>query len=98
MIINKRTEGDKLIVSPVGRLDTNSSPELAKELESSLEGVNTLVFDLTLLEYISSAGLRVLLSSQKKFNRPGAMVVKNPSKLVMEIFEATGLDEVLCIE
>lgn len=98
MIINKRTEGSKLTIHIEGRLDTATSPELSKELETALDGVTELVFDLTLLEYISSSGLRVLLSVQKAMNGKGTMVVKNVSELVMEVFEITGFVDILTIE
>lgn len=98
MVINKLTEDAKLTISIEGRLDTTTSPELSKELDSSLDGVNELVFDLTLLEYISSSGLRVLLSAQKTMNGKGTMVVKNASEMVMEVFEITGFTDILTIE
>lgn len=98
MIINKRNDGSKLTIYIEGRLDTSTSPELSKELETSLEGVTDLVIDLTLLEYISSSGLRILFSAQKVMNGKGTMVVKNVSGLVMEVFEITGFKDVLTIE
>lgn len=98
MIINKRNDGSKLTIYIEGILDTSTSPELSKELEASLNGVTELVFDLTLLEYISSSGLRVLLSAQKAMNGKGKMVVKNVSELVMEVFEITGFVDILTIE
>lgn len=98
MKINKISEGSKLTIHIEGRLDTSTSPELSKELDSSLEGVTQLVFDLAQLEYISSSGLRVLLSAQKAMNGKGTMAVKNVSELVMEIFEITGFTEILTIE
>ncbi len=98
MIINKTKEDTKLTVSIEGRLDTTTSPELSKELEASLVGVDQLVFDLKQLEYISSSGLRVLLSAQKAMNGKGTMIVKNVSDMVMEIFEITGFTDILTIE
>ena len=98
MIINKRTEGSKLTVYIEGRLDTSTLTELSKELDSSLEGVTKLVFDLEKLEYISSSGLRVLLSAQKTMNGKGTMIVKNVSEMVMEIFDITGFTDILTIE
>ena len=98
MRINKRTEGDKLTIHIEGRLDTTTSPELSKELETSLEGITQLVLDLTLLEYISSSGLRVLLSAQKAMNGKGTMIVKNVSEMVMEVFDITGFTDILTIE
>ena len=99
MIINKRQDGARLTISIEGRLDTATSPELAEELNGSLDGVKNLVFDFTLLEYISSSGLRVLITAQKQMNKQnGTMVVKNPSELVMEVFEVTGFVDILTIE
>lgn len=98
MRINKRSDGDKLTIYVEGRLDTASSPELSKELEGSLDSVQQLVFDFTLLEYISSSGLRVLLSAQKAMNGKGTMIVRNVSELVMEVFEVTGFVDILNIE
>ena len=98
MKINKTTEGEKLTIFIEGRLDTTTSPELSKELDSSLEGVTQLVFDLAKLEYISSSGLRVLLSAQKAMNGKGTMIVKNVSEMVMKVFEITGFTDILSIE
>ena len=97
MKINKTNEGEKLTISIEGRLDTTTSPELSKELDSSLEGVTQLVFDLEKLDYISSSGLRVLLSAQKAMNGKGTMVVKNVSEMVMEVFDITGFTDILNI-
>ena len=99
MKITKKAEGDKLTVCIEGRLDTATSPELAEELKGSLEGVKEFVFDFTKLEYISSSGLRVLVSTQKQMQKQnGTMVVKNPCELVTEVFEVTGFVDILTIE
>ena len=98
MKINKTNEGEKLTISIEGRLDTTTSPELSRELETSLNGVSQLIFDLTNLEYISSSGLRVLLSAQKAMNGKGTMIVKNVSELVMEVFDITGFTDILTIK
>jgi len=99
MIINKRSDGDKLTIHLEGRLDTATAPDLLKELEGSLDGVRHLIFDFTLLEYISSSGLRVLVTAQKQMDmQNGTMVVKNPSELVTEVFEVTGFNTILTIE
>lgn len=98
MKINKTTEGSKLTIALEGRLDTSTSPTLSKELDTCLDGVQTLVFDLTDLEYISSSGLRVFLSAQKAMNKKGSMIVKNASEMVMEIFDITGFVDILTIE
>ena len=99
MTINKTRNDSELIVALEGRLDTNTSSELEAELQDAFEGVTALTFDLGGLEYISSAGLRVLLSSQKKMNAAeGAMKVVNVNEVIMEIFEVTGFNEILTIE
>ncbi len=98
MKIKKTTEGSKLTIALEGRLDTSTSPTLSKELDTCLDGVQTLVFDLTDLEYISSSGLRVFLSAQKAMNKKGSMIVKNASEMVMEIFDITGFVDILTIE
>ena len=96
--ISKKTEGNDLTVVLEGRLDTTTAPMLESELRSSLDGVENLILDMTSLQYISSAGLRVLLSAQKIMNRQGSMVVKNVSDDVREIFEVTGFSDILTIE
>ncbi len=98
MTINKTNEADKLIISVGGRLDTTTAPELEAELKNSLDDVKELVFDIKELEYISSAGLRVLLSAQKVMNKQGKMTVTGANESVMEIFEVTGFVDILNIE
>ena len=99
MTINKTAEDGKLTVVLEGRLDTFTAPDLEKELGESLEGIKDVVLDLKGLEYISSAGLRVLLSTQKKMNETeGTMVVRNINDIVKEVFEVTGFDDILTIE
>ncbi|MBR3508286.1 MAG: STAS domain-containing protein [Lachnospiraceae bacterium] len=98
MKIEKKTDGTKLTVALQGRLDTMTAPELDKEFHESLDGVTELVVDLAELEYISSAGLRVLLSAQKVMNKQGSMVVKNVNEQIMEVFEVTGFSDILTIE
>ncbi len=98
MNINKTVNGNELTVALEGRLDTATSPALEAELKNSLEGVGKLVFDFAALEYLSSAGLRVLLSAQKIMNKQGEMSVKNVNETIMEIFEVTGFCDVLTIE
>lgn len=98
MDIKKRSEGTKLTIVLEGRLDTTTAPQLEEELKSSLDGVSELVFDLEKLEYISSAGLRVLLSAQKTMNNQGSMVVTNVDEAVMEVFEVTGFSDILTIQ
>ena len=96
--ITKNTNASELTVSLTGRLDTTTAPELEKELKASLDGVTTLVIDMTALEYISSAGLRVLLSAQKTMNKQGEMKVVHVGETIMEIFEVTGFSDILSIE
>lgn len=98
MNINKTVNGNELTVALEGRLDTATSPALEAELKNSLEGVEKLVFDFAALEYLSSAGLRVLLGTQKIMNKQGEMTVKNANETIMEIFEITGFCDVLTIE
>ena len=95
MTINKNAEGSKLTVSLEGRLDTTTAPSLEEEFKASLEGVDDLVLDFSKLEYISSAGLRVLLSAQKQMNKVGKMTLTNVSPEIMEIFDVTGFTDIL---
>lgn len=97
MTINKISEGSKLTIVIEGRLDTNSSPKLEAELRQSVGGVTELVFDFSGVEYISSAGLRVLLAAQKVMNRQGSMRLVGVSAEVMEVFEITGFADILTI-
>ena len=96
--IETKRNASELTVVLSGRLDTNTAPELEKELNASLEGVNALTIDMEKLDYISSAGLRVLLAAQKTMNRQGSMKVKNANEIIMEIFEVTGFADILTIE
>lgn len=98
MNITKSKEGSTLTVSLEGRLDTTTSPQLEAELKTALDDVKELVFDIKSLEYISSAGLRVLLSAQKVMNKQGSMVIRGASEEIMEIFEVTGFVDILTIE
>lgn len=98
MTINKNSEGEKLTLAISGRLDTSSSPKLEAELRQSVNGVTELVFDFSEVEYISSAGLRVLLAAQKVMNRQGSMKLIGVSADVMEVFEITGFADILTIE
>ncbi|MBQ6568705.1 MAG: STAS domain-containing protein [Clostridia bacterium] len=98
MEINKtRTEG-RLDIALKGRLDTTTSPALEAELKESIEGVTSLNFDFAGLEYISSAGLRVILAAQKIMNNQGEMTVKNVCEDIMEVFDITGFVDILTIE
>ena len=98
MTINKKTEGSKLLVSVEGRLDTNTTPEAEKVLMSSLDNITDLTLDFAKLDYISSAGLRLLLSLQKKMNVCGSMKILNANDVVKEIFEVTGFSDILTVE
>ncbi|MBR6050063.1 MAG: STAS domain-containing protein [Clostridia bacterium] len=98
MTITKTQNGSELTVVVAGRLDTMTAPELEKELNESLEGVTALTFDLIKLDYVSSAGLRVLLSAQKKMNKQGEMKLIHVNETIMEIFEVTGFSDILTIE
>ncbi len=98
MNINKTTNGTELKIELEGRLDTTTAPLLDEELKTSLEGVEKLVLDFGKLEYISSAGLRVLLSAQKVMNKQGSMVIREVSEEIQEIFEVTGFVDILTIE
>lgn len=96
--INKTINGAKALIALEGRLDTVTSPELESALIESTDGVSELTIDLEGLDYISSAGLRVLLSAQKLMNKQGSMKVTNVNETIMEIFEVTGFSDILTIE
>lgn len=97
MNIVKTVDGSKLNVALEGRLDTSSAPQLEAELKA-LDGVTELVIDMAGLEYLSSAGLRVLLAAQKTMNKQGSMVLHNVNETIMEVFEITGFVDILTIE
>ncbi len=98
MTITKKAEGEKLSIALEGRLDTTTAPQLEAELKRSIGGVSDLLFDFEKLEYLSSAGLRVLLAAQKVMNKQGTMVIKNVNETIAEVFEITGFSEILTIE
>ena len=98
MTINKTAEAGKLTLALEGRLDTGTAPQLEAELKASLDGVTTLVLDFAGLEYISSAGLRVLLGAQKVMSKQGGMVIRNVNEVISEVFEVTGFVDILNIE
>ena len=98
MNITKNRSGNALNIAIEGRIDTTTAPQLETELQGSLDGVTELNFDLKKLDYISSAGLRVLLSAQKVMNRQGSMTVCNVGTTIMEIFEVTGFSDILTIK
>jgi anti-sigma B factor antagonist len=98
MNIEKTLNAAELTVALTGRLDTNTAPKLEAELKQSISGVEKLVLDFAGLEYLSSAGLRVLLSAQKVMNKQGQMVVRHVNETISEIFEVTGFVDILTIE
>lgn len=98
MDITKQNNGNELTITLSGRLDTTTAPELENELKDSLDGVEKLIFEIRDLDYISSAGLRVLLSAQKIMNKQGSMVVRNGQDPILEIFEVTGFTDILTLE
>ena len=98
MTITKTANGTELAVALEGRLDTATAPELEAALTEAPGGTTALVFDLEKLEYISSAGLRVLLAARKRMNGQGTMKIIHAGELVMEVFEVTGFTDILAIE
>lgn len=98
MEIIKNTNGNSLSIELIGRLDTTTAPQLEAELKTALNGTTELVFDLAKLEYISSAGLRVLLSAQKVMNKQGSMIIRNANEEIKGVFEITGFCDILTIE
>ena len=98
MKITKNVNGNIANIALEGRLDTTTAPELEQEIKQSLDGVEALVMDFAELTYISSAGLRVLLSAQKRMNNQGTMKVIHVNEMVKEVFEVTGFSDILNIE
>lgn len=99
MTITKKTENELLTMELDGRLDTNTAPSLEREINNSItEEVKKLVLDFKQLQYISSAGLRVLLATQKKMNKQGCMVIKNVNEMIMDVFHVTGFVDILTVE
>ena len=98
MTIHKNAEGEHLTIALEGRLDTTTSPQLEAEMRSSISSVTELDFDFSELAYISSAGLRVLLSAQKIMNKQGTMTIRNANEDIMDVFEVTGFIDILNIE
>ncbi len=98
MKIQQTRDNDTLTIALGGRLDTVSAPELEELLGTALENTSNLIFDLKDLEYMSSAGLRLLLSAQKKMTGKGEMKIIHASDIIMEIFEVTGFTDILTIE
>lgn len=98
MTINKTSENGRVTLALSGRLDTVTAPELEAALDSALDGATELCFDFTELEYISSAGLRVLLKAQKTMNPKGTMKLTGVNETIMEVFDITGFADILTIE
>ena len=97
MKINQTKNGEALVIALEGRLDTMTAPELEAALKDALQGVTDLTVEFAKLDYISSAGLRVLLSAQKTMNRQGCMKVTNVNDMIMEVFDVTGFADFLTI-
>ena len=98
MTITKKENGKALEIALEGRLDTMTAPELENELHTSLENADSLVLDFAKLNYMSSAGLRVLLSAHKIMSGKGGMKVTNVNEIVREVFDVTGFSDILTIE
>ena len=98
MNITKTIEGAKLTLALEGRLDTTTAPQLEAEVKGALTGVTELVLDFSQLEYLSSAGLRVILAAQKIMNKQGKMVIRHVNETILEVFEVTGFSDILTIE
>ncbi|MBQ1565096.1 MAG: STAS domain-containing protein [Clostridia bacterium] len=98
MTITQNRDNTALTIALEGRLDTLTAPELETLLSGALEGVETLTLDFEKLDYISSAGLRVLLSTQKKMNGQGSMKVTHVNEIIREIFDVTGFSDILTVE
>lgn len=95
MTLSKTIDGEKLTIAIIGRLDTSTAPKLEEEVMASAKGIDTLVLDFAQLEYVSSAGLRVLLKAQKLMNKQGEMLIVNASETIKEVFELTGFIDIL---
>ena len=98
MTIEMNLNGTELTVTIAGRLDTTTAPQLEAEFKQNINGVEKLVLDFAALEYLSSAGLRVLLAAQKAMNKQGEMIIKNVNETINEIFEVTGFIDILTVE
>ena len=98
MTIEKKINQEEVTLIVSGRLDTQTAPELEKELDASLAGIKDLTFDMTSLEYVSSAGLRVILKAQKAMNAQGSMKLTGVNDSIMEVFDITGFLDILTIE
>ena len=98
MTIDNNLNAGELTVRLSGRLDTTTAPQLEVEFKQNIAGVKKLVLDFTALDYLSSAGLRVILQTQKAMNKQGEMIIRNVNETITEIFEITGFIDILTIE
>ncbi|MDO4797035.1 MAG: STAS domain-containing protein [Coriobacteriales bacterium] len=98
MDVNMTQEGTRLIVTVTGRLNTGTAPDFENKLIPAIDGITELIIDFAGLDYISSAGLRIVLTAQKKMNRQGTMVIRNVKPEIYEVFEMTGFVDFLTIE
>lgn len=98
MTVSTEQNGAELKVTVEGRVDTTTAPDLESQVKPLLDGVTSLVLDFEKLDYISSAGLRVVLGLQKTMNKQGEMVIRNVNETVNEVFEVTGFADILTIE
>jgi len=98
MTVKKTHDGSKLTVSIEGKIDSNTASMLSSELDGALDGIKKLTFDLSKTEYISSAGLRVLLTTQKIMNEQGKMIVINVNESILEVFDVTGFSDILTVK
>ena len=98
MNIIKTTEGTTLNLALEGRLDTTTAPQLEEELKGTMDGITELNMDFEKLEYLSSAGLRVILAAQKTMNKQGKMVIRHVNETIREVFEVTGFIDILTIK
>ena len=98
MVVNVNKDGEILKIVPEGRIDTVTAPEFSKAIDENIEGIKNLVLDFEKLEYISSAGLRVLLTTQKNMQKIGSMKLVNVNESIMDVFNITGFVDILNIE
>lgn len=98
MTVEVKKDGEKLIIIPEGRIDAVTANDFSKAIDDNIEGVKDLTFDFEKLEYISSAGLRVLLTAQKNMSKVGAMKLIHVADVIMDVFNITGFSDILTIE
>lgn len=98
MNITKERDGSNMILTLEGRLDTTTAPQLEEIISKELDGIESVTMDFKQLDYLSSAGLRVILAAQKKMNKQGEMVIRHVNETIMEVFEVTGFSGILNIK